>query len=240
MDVTDWAQSVNTGPPQRLGQRYDAERFLPDPGNIVVCHLELDSPGGAAVLRARASMQALPGAERLLFTPEDSLHMTVFEGVLDVRRQADAWPSFLERDVSVEAVTAAMTDRLAGFAAPDPFSVSVAGVRVGGLDLCGACEGDTAALLAWREALSGAFGYRQARHDAYRHHMTFAYPLDWLPDALVPEWEQGLAAIEAELVAAAPVLPLQAPAFCAFADMTWFEELLVLGTGSDGEPPSRS
>ena len=34
--------------------------------------------------------------------------------------------------------------------------------------------------------------------------------------------------IEADIVRRAPVLELRAPAFCSFADMNWFEELLVL------------
>lgn len=229
MDLTAWAQSANAQPPQRLGQRYDRERFLPDPGNTVVCHLELDAPAGAAVLRARKRMMGLPAAERLLFTPEDSLHMTVFEGVLDARRAADAWPAFMDAGASVDEVTEAMVERLQGFEAPAAFAVAVEQVRLGGLELRAAAGADAATLLAWREALSGAFGYRQAEHDSYRHHLTFAYMVDWLPDEVVPVWEAALADIQAELVAAAAVVPLRTPAFCEFADMTWFEELVVLG-----------
>lgn len=229
MNLDEFAMQANGGPPERLGQRYDADRFLPDPGNTVVCHLDLSTAGGEAVLTARRRMMALPGAERLLFTPEDSLHMTVFEGVLDARRSVDAWPPFLDRMAQVDVVTEAMVARFEGFEGPGSFEVRVQAVRVGGLELCGATEADTAALLAWREALSGVFGYRQAAHDAYRHHMTFAYPLDWLPDALMPAWRDGFAEIEADLVVAAPLIPLHAAAFCRFSDMTRFEELVVLG-----------
>ncbi len=228
IDVSAFAARAHAGPPQRLGQRYDLQKFLPDPGNTVVCHLDLDTPAGQAVLQARARMMKLPGGDLFLFTPEDSLHMTVFEGVLDARRQADAWPAFVDRAASVAEVTDAMRDRLAGFETPGDFSVKVAAVRPGGLELHGATQGDSATLIAWRDALSGAFGYRQAEHDAYRHHMTFAYSLEWLPDALIPVWEDGLAEIAADLVKAAPLIPLRAPAFCQFADMTHFEELLVL------------
>lgn len=229
MNLDEFAASANTRPPMRLGQRYDKQQFLPDPGNTVVCHLDLNSAGGAAVLRARARMQALPGAERLLFTPEHSLHMTVFEGVLDVRRSADAWPADISRDASVDEVTDEMRQRMQGFRGPGTFDVSVNAARVGGLELCGTTDADVAALLAWREALSALFGYRQREHDIYCHHMTFAYPLDWLPEDLVPEWRTAYAEIQADLMAEAPVLPLRAPAFCEFADMTHFEELIVLG-----------
>ncbi len=229
MQVDDFAQSAHNAPPMRLGQRYDATGFLPDPGNTVVCHLDRDAPGGKAVLAARAAMQALPGADRLLFTPEDSLHMTVFEGVLDNRRVPDAWPDWMPADAPVDAVTDAMCERLGGFAGPGAFAVSVAALRPTGLALRGAAAGDAAVLRAWRDALAETFGYRQAVHDRYEFHMTFAYPLAWLPDDHVPLWREELARIGAELAAATAVIPLGAPAFCRFADMTRFEELVVLG-----------
>ncbi len=61
IDVSAFAARAHAGPPQRLGQRYDLQKFLPDPGNTVVCHLDLDTPAGQAVLQARARMMKLPG-----------------------------------------------------------------------------------------------------------------------------------------------------------------------------------
>ncbi len=225
--VDAFAARGNARAPMRLGQRYDAERFLPDPGNTVVCHLDRDADGGRAVLAARAQMQALPGAERFLFTPEDSLHMTVFEGVLDNRRQVDAWPEWMDRRAPVERVTQELCKRLQGFEGPGAFNVRVAQVRPGGLVLEGATEDDEARMRDWREALAEAFGYRQRVHDAYGFHMTFAYPVAWLSDAEVAAWETGLARIAGALDGM--ILPLKRPAFCRFADMTWFEELVELG-----------
>lgn len=195
----------------------------------MVCHLDLEAEGGQAVVSARAAMMALPGAERFLYTPVESLHMTVFEGVLDNRRQVDAWPIWMDRRAPVERVTTEMCARLAGFEGPGAFAVKVAQVRPGGLALEGATQADEARMRAWREALAEAFGYRQGEHDSYGFHLTFAYPVEWLSDEMVQVWETGLARIEAELVEAAPVLPLRAPAFCQFADMTYFKELVGLG-----------
>ncbi|MEX3016657.1 DUF1868 domain-containing protein [Gymnodinialimonas hymeniacidonis] len=226
--VEAFAESAHSGPPRRLGQRYDRDGFLPDPGNTVVRHLDLDAQPGQVVLAARSAMMALPGAERFLFTPVESLHMTIFDGVLDNRRVADAWPAWMDPDAPVEDVTREICVRLDGFEGPGEFAVRVAKVRPGGLELCGATEADEAVARDWREALSEAFGYRQGEHDRYGFHMTFAYSLDWLSDDLVPVWKEGLARIQADLVAKAPVVPLRPPAFCRFADMTRFEELVGL------------
>jgi hypothetical protein len=230
VDVTPFAAGRNSGAPRRIGQRYNTKEFLPEAGNTVVCHLDFDAPAHKAVLDARERLMALPEAERFLFTPIESLHMTVFEGVVETRRSQDTWPRDMDRDVSVNSVTDAIIDRLAAFSAPPGFAVRVTGLSPTGLALKGATEEDEASMRAWREALTDPFAYRHDNHDAYQHHMTFAYPITWLPDSVLPLWEAELAAILEDLAEAAPVIPLTAPAFCQFADMTRFEELRVLST----------
>ncbi|MEL6467751.1 MAG: DUF1868 domain-containing protein [Pseudomonadota bacterium] len=217
----------NSNPPERLGLRYDRSRFLPEGGNTVVCHLDLDAPGHLAVLKARARMQMLPGAARVLYTPIQSLHMTVFEGALDSRRIEDAWPKHLPLDAPMSDVTADLHDRLAAFTAPGPFQVRAVGLRPTGLQLAGATAADEAVMRAWRDALTVPFNYRHQAHDSYRFHMTFGYMLDWIPDDLVAVWDAAMQEILADLIAEAPVMPLQRPAFCTFDDMTHFAPLRV-------------
>ncbi len=228
-NLAAFAQGAHDGPPPRIGQRYTAERFLPEAGNTVVRHLDRSDPAHQAVLQARARMEALPGAERRLSTPVSSLHMTVFEGVIETRRTVDAWPADIDRDAPVDAVTDAMVQRFAGFNAPPAFAMRLEAMTPNGLILSPATDADAQAAGAWREALAAAFGFRHAEHDAYRFHMTFAYMTAWLSDADVATWERALPEICEDLARAAPVIPLRSPAFCTFNDMTQFEELVVLG-----------
>jgi hypothetical protein len=227
-ELDRYAAHSRKKPPDRLGQRLDAKRFLPESGNTVVCHLDVDNPAHQAVLDARARMQALPEADRFLYTPVESLHMTLFEGVIETRRSADAWPKGVDLQASVASVTDMLLDRLTSFAPLPKFAVRVDSLRPTGLILKGATPEDEARMTAWREALTRPFGYRQAQHDAYRFHMTFCYPIAWLSDAALPVWQAELPAILADLQAAAPIIPLRPAAFCQFNDMTWFEELRVL------------
>jgi hypothetical protein len=215
-------------PPSNLGKRYDAEKFLPEAGNTVVCHLDFDSPSHSAVLEARRRMQALPGADRFLFTPVSSLHMTVFEGVIDTHRTQNTWPAGFDLSASVESATKEIFECLKTFSPPPDFAVRVAGLRPTGLILEGATAQDEANMRAWREALTVPFGYRHDDHDDYKFHMTFAYPIAWLPDDAQAHWEAEFGLILADFANAAPVIPLVSPAFCQFADMNRFEELLVL------------
>ncbi|MEX0284367.1 MAG: DUF1868 domain-containing protein [Paracoccaceae bacterium] len=225
--LESYLSAHNAQRPKRLGQRYDTARFLPEAGNTVVCHLDTSRPDHLAVLDARDRIMALEGAERFLFTPAQSLHMTVFEGAIETRRRADAWPADQAADAPIDQVTDDLLRRMRGVPGPGPFRMQVAGLSPGGLALEPVAEADGGVLRTWRDDLTGPFGYRHADHDAYRFHMTFSYPVDWLPDALVPVWTAGLRQILDDLAATMPVLPLSKPAYCRFADMTWFEELHV-------------
>lgn len=227
-EIARHGAAQNVKPPRGLGQRYDAKAFLPEAGNTVVCALDTSHPAHAAVMVARQRVMALPGADKMLFTPATSLHMTVFEGAIETRRTPDAWPADLDLQAPVHEVTQALVTRLTGFLPPPSFRVRVSGIRPTGLILAGATAGDDAHLALWRDALTVPFGYRHRAHDAYRFHMTFCYPLEWFDPQEASLWHQGLADIMADLRRAAPVLPLRPPAFCQFADMTHFEELIVL------------
>lgn len=227
-EIAQYLSSNNTAPPPSLGQRYDAKRFLPEAGNTVVCHLDFDNPTHVAVLEARRRMLALPGADRFLYTPMSSLHMTVFEGVIETRRTRNTWPAELATTASVESATKTILGHLTDFSPPHSFSVRVAGLRPTGLILRGATENDEVHMRAWREALTEPFGYRHDDHDTYQFHMTFAYPIEWLPESAKAHWESEFSSILADLACAAPVIPLTPPAFCQFADMNRFDEILVL------------
>jgi hypothetical protein len=228
MELADFALSRHKAPPTRLGQRYCETHFLPEAGNTVVCHLDSAHPGHAAVLEARRRLKAFAGDSHFLFTPASSLHMTLFEGVIEMRRAADAWPADLDRSVSIDTATDYLMQRLRNFAPLAPFRVRVADIRPTGLALEGATQEDRQVMRAWRDALTRPFGYRHKAHESYRFHMTFAYPIAWIDDADIPAWQAEIDAILADLVAKCPVLPLRPPAFCSFADMTLFEERLLL------------
>ncbi|TGV62187.1 DUF1868 domain-containing protein, partial [Mesorhizobium sp. M00.F.Ca.ET.158.01.1.1] len=78
----------NPMPPVHLGTRYDTSgNFLIEPGNTVVSHLVSGSPSEAVVLAVRDRMMAMPDADRLAFTPVSSLHMTLFQGIIEYRRR---------------------------------------------------------------------------------------------------------------------------------------------------------
>src|SRR5262245_29018539 len=104
--LAKFAASRNPVPPPRLGIRYDAQgNFLTEPGNTIVSHLARRSPSETAVLQVRERLMTLPGAECFAFTPAPSLHMTLFQGVLDTRRKHPFWPADIPLHLAIDEMT---------------------------------------------------------------------------------------------------------------------------------------
>ncbi|MGR9374880.1 DUF1868 domain-containing protein [Rhizobium leguminosarum] len=223
-----YSKRQNPTPPVHLGSRYrKVGGFLPEAGNTIVCHLEKGSQTQTALIEAREKYLAMPEAPQFLFTPISSIHMTLFEGVIETRRRQDSWPGDLPLDTPIEDMAALMAARLEGFSMFDPFKVAIVDARPSGLLVDGATENDRRVMRAWRNALADLLGYRQPSHEEYKFHMTFAYAIERLEDEALPRWQAMLDEVADDIRRKAPVLELTPPAFCVFEDMNHFHELLI-------------
>ncbi|MBY5817019.1 DUF1868 domain-containing protein [Rhizobium leguminosarum] len=223
-----YSKRYNPTSPAHLGSRYrKVGGFLPEAGNTIVCHLEKGSQTQAVLIEAREKYLAMPEAPQFLFTPISSIHMTLFEGVIETRRRQDCWPADLPLDAPIDDMTELMAARLEGFSVFDPFKVAVVEARPSGLLVDGATENDRKVMRAWRNALAELLGYRQPNHDEYKFHMTFAYAIERLEDEALPRWQAMLDDVADDIRRKAPVLELDPPAFCVFEDMNHFHELLI-------------
>jgi hypothetical protein len=223
------SKSRHPEPSKHLGPRHDLQgNFQYEPGNTIVCHVVHGSHTQDVVIAARDQYLAMPEASQFTFTPISSLHMTLFQGILDRRRFPDFWPADLPLDMPTDEITEVMGERLKRFSALDPFAVSVVSARPAGLLVDGATEEDRRVMRSWRDALADVLGYRHPDHDVYPFHITFSYVIEKLEDEALPRWQHMLNAVAAMVKAEAPVLELRPPAFCTFDDMKHFEEEIVL------------
>lgn len=220
--------SSDPAPIPHLGHRYDTSgTFLTERGNTVVCHLAEGSETEALIQGARQRFLDMPGADKLAFTASSSLHMTLFQGVIETRRAAPYWPENVPVETPIDDMTAIFMDRLAGFQSGKAFAVEVVHATPLGLTLGPATERDRVILKDWRDRLADLLGYRHPDHDTYVFHITFAYMIERFDDQTLSAWAPVLEEIAGDLRRKAPTLQLKAPAFCAFDDMNHFEELMV-------------
>jgi hypothetical protein len=223
-----FSQTLDTSPLYHLGRRYSSDGvFLPEPGNTVVCHIVKDSMSAEAVIDARRRMQSLPESEKLAYTAVSSLHMTLFQGIIEYRRHLPYWPETITLDTPIDDMTTLFKRRLHDFESPGPFQLEVVGATPNGLEVAGISSQDRAVMKCWRDRFADIFGYRHPDHESYSFHITFAYVLDRFSDDAIEIWQKGLAEIVENLQECAPVIELEPPAFCSFNDMNHFEKLQV-------------
>ncbi|OYU19227.1 MAG: hypothetical protein CFE34_06405 [Rhodobacteraceae bacterium PARR1] len=213
----------------RLGTRFDDRgRFLPEAGNTVVCQVKPGSATERALTDFRAALSALPEADLFAFTPPESWHMTVFEGVVETRRDPHHWPAALDPAATIDSTTQAMAARLEGFIPPAPFRMRITAATPFGLTLTGATVEDEAHARLWRDTLASAFRLHRPGHDAYRFHITLAYVKRALPSMALPIWRTALQDWTERLQDAVPMVDLMPSGFCRFADMCAFPPLRML------------
>ena len=227
-DLLFYSTSRHPEPSVHLGRRFDLSgTFQYEPGNTVVCHVVEGSETQQALIDARAKYLAMPEAGQFTFTPISSLHMTLFQGIIEHRRGANFWPADLPSDMPIDEITEVMGERLKSFSMRDPFKVAVTHARPSGLVVDGTTEEDRRTMRAWRDAFADLLGYRHPDHETYAFHITFAYVIERLSDEALPSWQQLLDEVSSDILARVPILELQPPAFCSFDDMNHFEELQV-------------
>lgn len=210
-------------PPYYLNRRFDATgTFLPQPGNTIVSHVFDGSDTQRALVRVRDALMALPYGDRFAFTPVSSLHMTVFQGTIEGRRQPVYWPQDVACDVPIDETTTLFVDRLEGFPPAPALRMRPVEITPLGLVATGATLADEMTIRALRDRLVEPFGYRHPDHDRYTFHVTLAYLKAWLPAGAEAVYLPALAELTREFLAEVEILELEPPAFCTFNDMTEF------------------
>lgn len=163
-----------------IGNKFNADgsvRFFP--GNTIVSMLDHGSEAWQAFCDIRSQLKQLPVARCLTFLPDESIHMTVFEGVCHQWREKEVWTSLLPLDCPLTE-TDDLFERELKKVKPlgevrmkmDCMGVWNYGVNI---PLSPATEKDAQELRRYRDDCSAALGIRHLIHDTYRHHLSMGY-----------------------------------------------------------------
>lgn len=161
------------------GKKFNADgsaRFFP--GNTMVCTLDHDSEVYRRIRAERDHLKTLAVAPCLTFMPDDSLHMTAIEGVVDRRRTPDRWTSLLPLDTPLVKVDDFFEKAFATVPPMGEVRMTFDHLRCTSavvVALRPATAGDEKTIRSWREKVSKATGLRFPGFETYEFHITLAY-----------------------------------------------------------------
>ena len=210
-------------------------KFTPDgtplscPGFTTVCHVEPASDAFLALVQAQEALKAGPLAQAFTLMPPDSLHMTIFEGVIDYSRSPERWPRHLPLDATIEYCAGEAKTRLAAARHNAAFTVQPTGIFAGfSVSMAGATDHQDASLRETRNHLRDTLNLHRPDHDACQFHITLAYLLRWL-NADEAQHVIGLFRDVADrLFQHMPEVTLGPIELCTFATMHRFERIMYL------------
>lgn len=163
-------------------------RFFP--GNTVVSMITQDIPVYPAFRRIRAMLEAKEAARCVTMLPDDSLHMTVLEGVCHQWRRPELWTDRLPLDCRLTEVDD-LFERVFHEAEPlGKVEMELDGINQSrgiSVRVRPVTEEDDRKIRRYRDALADAMGVRFPNHDAYRFHISMCY---FTKDPTEAEWEE--------------------------------------------------
>lgn len=208
----------------------DRGKVLPTPGLTTLCHIDPASPAFAALVEAQEMLKAGPHAEAFAFLPQNSFHMTVWDGVIDYRRSPGQWRAHLPTDTPLTEVETDFSDRFKSLDLPRHFIIRAnelyGGFTVG---VSGATADEEAKIRRARDLLAEAANLRRDNHDRYQLHITLAYQIRWL-DRGAAEDVVALSTRSFERVADKLAhIDIGPVEFCRFETMHHFAPISTLG-----------
>jgi len=216
------------GGPRFLDRRFNsAGQPVSCPGNTIIRHIA-DPVDLDRLSAAQDALRSGPAGSCFAWLPRESLHCTLFNGLLYAERETATWPTTLANDASRAEADAHIQDAFHSTPAPaGPVEMKIAGFSgfssdALGLSLRADATGDQA-LRTYRDALAEAAGLRhRPGHDSYAFHITLGYLIAWPDPAVAAAFDAAKVPI-AEGLASAPLhLPAHRPEFCTFEALDHF------------------
>lgn len=211
--------------PASIGRKFAPDgTVLSTPGNTTICHIDPQSAAYGHLVAAQDALRAGPVADAFTFLPPASLHMTIFEGVIEYSRTRARWPEHLPVDASIDAVSQDFGTRLRAIGLAQHLRARPVGIFGGfSVDMTGTDAAAEALLRQTRDQLRMATGIKRTDHDNYGFHITLGYLLRWLTPAEANAVLDHSDQVAQALVAQVPSIDLGPVEFCRFDTMHHFE-----------------
>lgn len=211
-----------------IGNKFEQDgsvRFFP--GNTVISFINQKAPIFKLFCDVRKMLQESIAGDCFAYMPDDSIHMTVFEGVCDQWRDESVWTKLLPTDVQLTEVDKLFERLFVQSPRLGEVHMRAIGIKADGgygISLLPCTQSDEQKLHTYRDQMSELFGIRFPNHDAYAYHISICYGIK----APTEEQEQELDRFEgkaAGYIAAKGVeFTVEQPDMTYFRSMYAFEK----------------
>ena len=162
-----------------VGRKFNEDgsvRFWP--GNTMICLLDHDSLVFQRIKEIRDDFGRNKIGECITLLPDESLHMTAIEGVVDGNRSPERWTTLLPCDTPLEKVDDLFQEKWKDIPPLGRVEMVFHHIRVGtGLRVAlrAKSEDDERRIRTWREIVSEKMGLRFPSFETYEFHISLAY-----------------------------------------------------------------
>lgn len=212
---------------RNIGNKFHEDGSVRDfAGNTVISFIDHTDPIFQLFCQVRAMLQSSCAGNCFTYLPDESIHMTVFEGVCNQWREAALWTNLLPVTSSLTDVDKLFEQQFRHAPALGNVFMRAVGIKTGGgygISLEPKTLEDGEKLAAYREVLSKLMGIRFPGHDTYQYHISICYGVK-MPNAVQ---EAALDAFEkdaAEFVVSQNIaFKVQEPHMTYFKNMFGFQ-----------------
>nr|DAS55929.1 MAG TPA: hypothetical protein [Inoviridae sp.] len=225
----------NTGPGNKFDYDGQALRFK---GNSLISHVPQDSEFYQYLLHFQDKIRHSEIADRHVFLPKNSLHVTIFNGTnetLTQRDKAGFWPADLPKDATIEAVHAHYLNKLKGFKPDLPKKLEFKPTELWtpfdkkgltlGMELVHA--EDKAKLIEFRRALNELLQTSRNVPEKLDFHISLGYTWKKYSAQLMESAEKKRVMWSQEFARHSPVLHIDQIEFAIFNDMLSYSPLHI-------------
>lgn len=169
-----------------IGRKFNADgsvRFWP--GNTMVCILDHDSEAFRRARKLRDALKASALGPFISILPDESLHMTAIEGVVDGNRKSDHWTSKLATDVPLVKVDDFFETEFKKLPPMGKVMMDFDHLRVNSalvIALKPHTKEDEQRIRTWRKIAGDRMGLHFPGWETYEFHISLAYGIKQ-PDA---------------------------------------------------------
>lgn len=163
-----------------VGQKFYADGAVRRyPGNTIICFLDPDSDVFRLSVWMQEELIRQCPPPQISLLPPSSLHMTVFQLLVDEVRELEKWSSHLPLTATLDETDAFFTGVVPKVPVPQSFSMCYKRLKTDGagisIRLLPADPDSAAAVRQYRANLTTVTGIRFPDHDEYEFHISLAY-----------------------------------------------------------------